>query len=69
MYQPRIDPAVIDRLAPIARKKGMTIERMANLYLQLMIAWDELTAKELVADILEQVFVRCIESRSLQPVE
>jgi hypothetical protein len=32
-----------------------------------MIAWDELTAKELAADILEQVFVRCIESRSLQP--
>jgi hypothetical protein len=69
MYQPRIYPAVIDRLAPIARKKGMTIERMANLYLQLMIAWDELTAKELAADILEQVFVHRIESRLLQPVE
>jgi hypothetical protein len=38
MYQPRIYPATVVRLAPIARKHGMSIEKLANTYLNLMIA-------------------------------
>jgi hypothetical protein len=57
MYQPRIYPATVVRLAPIARKHGMSIEKLANTYLNPMIAWDELTAKELCAGMLEDILI------------
>jgi hypothetical protein len=67
LWSPRIDPMVVERFAPIARKKGISIERLANLYLQLMISWDELTAKELCVSMLEDVLTRCIEHPAIDP--
>jgi hypothetical protein len=66
-WSPRIYPAVTERLFPIARKKGMSIERLANVYLQLMIPWDEQTAKELCVSMLEDVLTRCIENPAIDP--
>ncbi len=42
----------------------MSSEQLVNLYLQLMISWDELTAKELCVSMLEDVSVRCIEKEA-----
>jgi hypothetical protein len=67
MYQPKIYPATLEQLAVIARKECMSVERLMNLYLIAAVTHEQLMERETAVEILESVFVRCIESRALEP--
>jgi hypothetical protein len=57
-WSPKIYPSITERLCVIARKKGMTVERLTNLYLQMAVAHEELMARETAINLLEDVLVK-----------
>jgi len=59
-WSPPIYPALVDQLADISRKKGISITRLTNLYLQAAVAHELLMEKETAIKLLESVLIRCI---------
>lgn len=65
MYQPRSYPAVLEQLRVIAHKKGLSVERWVDLYLQMAASWEALMERETAIELLEGVLTRCIEDAAI----
>jgi hypothetical protein len=51
-WSPKIYPATLEQLCVMARKKGMSVERLVNHYLQMAVVHEQLMEKETAINIL-----------------